>query len=344
MAKSSKVSRRQRKIAGRSVSRRVVYRLPKMPRSVEPRCPEVEFRLRCVEHARATTVADAVKVFHRSPATVYRWMDAYTTNGVRGLKPKSTRPTTTRKAQWSAAAEAAVLRLRQQHHRAGKATLRVLVLQEGIDLTESTIGRILTSLKKRFLLVEPMTGVRSRRAKPTRPHATRVPPDKRQPTVPGALIQVDTVHIRPPAGPQRRQFTAVDVVSRCAVLGVRSQATAGTAADFLQELVTRMPFPVQAIQVDGGSEFMAEFEVACHDLGIALYVLPPRSPKLNGRVERLNGTCRREFWEWYDGELDLPSLQAALLDYERYYNTQRLHQALGYQTPAQTLTFSYVSN
>lgn len=34
---------------------------------------------------------------------------------------------------------------------------------------------------------------------------------------------------------------------------------------------------------------------------IALHVLPPRSPKLNGRVEQLNGTCRREFSEWYDG-------------------------------------------
>lgn len=52
---------------------------------------------------------------------------------------------------------------------------------------------------------------------------------------------------------------------------------------------------------------------------IALYVLPPRSPKLNGRVERLNGTCRREFWEWYDGELDLPILQAALWEFETYY-------------------------
>lgn len=105
-----------------------------------------------------------------------------------------------------------------------------------------------------------------------------------------------------------------------------------------------MPFPVQAIQVDGGSEFMAEFELACRDRGIALYVLPPRSPKLNGRVERMNGTCRRKFWEWYDGALDLPILQHALREFETFYNTQRLHQALGYRTPSQFLEFSYVSN
>lgn len=344
MAKSSKFSRRQQKLAGRSVSGRVVYRMPRMPRSVEPLTPEVEFRLRCVEHTLRTSVPEAAQVFDRSPATVYRWRQAYLQHGIGGLKPKSRRPKTTRKQQWSAAAEEAVLRLRQQHRRAGKAKLRVLVRAEGVDLSESTIGRILASLKRRNLLIEPVHGVKSRRAKSTRPYATGVPPDKRKPTEPGALVQVDTVHIRPSAGPQRRQFTAIDVVSRSAVLGVRSQATAGTAAAFLDELVERMPFPVQAIQVDGGSEFMAEFELACQQRGIALYVLLPRSPKLNGRVERMNGTCRREFWEWYDGPLDLPELTIALREFEVFYNTQRLHQALGYRTPTQTLAFSYVSN
>jgi len=53
-------------------------------------------------------------------------------------------------------------------------------------------------------------------------------------------------------------------------------------------------FQVKAIQVDGGSEFMAEFESECARLGLALYVLPPRSPKLNGCVERLNRTFRNE--------------------------------------------------
>ena len=343
MGKFSKVRRRQWQRAGSSVRSRVVYRLPAMPRSGPVYSSNVELRLRCVEYALATSVADAVVVFHRSRATVYRWVKAYTARGIRGLQPRSRRPKRTRNQQWSAAAEAAVLRLRQRHHRAGKAKLRVLLLTEGMDLSESTIGRVLASLRRRGLLIEPRHRTSIRTPHP-RPYATRVPPDKRHPTEPGAMIQIDTVHIRPPAGPQRRQFTAVDVVSRYAVLGVRSQATAGTAAAFLDELVARMPFPVQAVQVDGGSEFMAAFEQACQHRGIALYVLPPRSPKLNGRVERLNGTCRREFWEWYDGPLDLPELTTALRAFEVFYNHERLHQALGYRTPASTLAVSYVSN
>ncbi len=155
--------------------------------------------------------------------------------------------------------------------------------------------------------------------------------------MPGALIQLDTMHLRPLPGVERRQFTAIDVVSRWAVVGVRATASAGTACAFLADLVARMPVPVQAIQVDGGSEFMAEFELACQERQIALYVLPPRSPKLNGRVERLNGTARREFWECYEGALDLPVLQQALLAWEQDYNRVRPHQALGYASPSEYL-------
>ena len=54
-----------------------------------------------------------------------------------------------------------------------------------------------------------------------------------------------------------------------------------------------MPFPIRAVQVDGGSEFAAEFEQACQQRGWHLFVLPPRSPKLNGAVERANRTQQR---------------------------------------------------
>ena len=114
-------------------------------------------------------------------------------------------------------------------------------------------------------------------------------------------------------------------------------ATAGTARDFLGERLERLPFPVTAIQVDGGSEFMADFEQACQDQQLPLLVLPPRSPKRNGHVERANRTHRNEFWELYDGDLELPPLQAALRAWEERYNHVRPHQALGYLTPAEFL-------
>jgi transposase InsO family protein len=307
-------------------------RLPVAPRLD----PVIEYRLRCVECAQREGVAVAVQRFHRSRATVYRWCRRYNAQDLRSLAPRSRRPKRVRRATWTAAQERAVLALREQHPRFGKGKLHYLLIQQGIRLAVSMIGRILASARRRHL-VEPHA-VRVRRPRSPRPYATRLPQSKRQPTQPGALIQLDTMHLRPLPNLERRQFTAVDVVSRVAVFGVRSTATATTATAFLDELQARLPVPIQGIQVDGGSEFMAGFEAACQGRGIPLYVLPPRSPKLNGRVERLNGTVRREFWECYEGELDLPTVQAPLRRWEVHYNTARPHQALGYATPHQCLT------
>ena len=61
---------------------------------------------------------------------------------------------------------------------------------------------------------------------------------------------------------------------------------------------------------------MAEFGAACADRGIALLSLPPRSPKLNGCVERANRTHT-------EGSTRSPTS----------YNSVRPHQALGCRTP-----------
>ena len=350
MAKHSKRSRRRMRQTGMGGGCHVVRRVPARLQRRLPHAPtlsaEAHYRLRCLEHAARTSVAEASRVFAVPVSTIYRWRKRFRPDDLSSLEPRSRRPRRTRRATSTAAQERAVQALRGQHPRMGKLPLQVLLRRQGVVLSASMIGRMLGSLRRRGLLREPHA-VRIRRRRPVRPYATRVPKDKRTPTHPGALIQLDTMHLRPLPGVERRQFTAIDVVSRCAVVGVRATATAGTATAFLDELLARMPVPVQAIQVDGGSEFMAGFEAACRDRGIALYVLPPRSPKLNGRVERLNGTARREFWECYDGDLDLPALQAALRAWEHQYKTGRLHQALGYQTPSAVLSsqsFSDVSN
>lgn len=89
-----------------------------------------------------------------------------------------------------------------------------------------------------------------------------------------------------------------------------------------------MPFTVRAIQGDGGSEFEAVFEEECQRQNIKLFVLPPRSPKLNGYVERAHRAHTEEFYEVTESFFDLPELRAELLEWERIYNIVRPHQAL----------------
>ncbi len=118
---------------------------------------------------------------------------------------------------------------------------------------------------------------------------------------------------------------------------VYQRATARSATTFLASLARRMPFLVRAIQVDGGSEFAADFETACQQRGIRLFVLPPRSPKLNGRVERAHRTHTEEFYEVTELEWTTTALNQQGRAWERAYNTIRPHQALGYRTPQEFL-------
>ena len=98
-----------------------------------------------------------------------------------------------------------------------------------------------------------------------------------------------------------------------------------------------MPFPIRAVQIDGGPEFAAEFEQACQPRGLHRFVLPPRSPQLNGAVERANRTHTQEFYQVTPCSLEMNKLNRVLRHWEKIYNTVRPHQALGYLTPLQFL-------
>jgi transposase InsO family protein len=338
VAKCTRRTRRAFARIGSGTSLCLRYRLPRaaarLPGAALSR--EATQRLRWIDYARTHSVSATCRHFGIARSTYDRWATRYDPQHLSFLENRSSRPRRCRCPTWTAAQVAAVRQARQDAPRWGKDKLAVVLRRDGVRLSVSMVGRILGDLKRRRVLVEPKPARLRPNSRHARPSAVRTPTD---PPVerPGDLGQLDTLHLSPLPGVERRQFTAVDVVSRVGVLGVRSCATAGTARDFLAELQSRMPFPGRALHVDGGSEFLAEFEAACRELGVTLFVLPPRSPKLNGRVERLNGTSRREFWELYDGELELPPLQAALRAWETHYNRVRPHQALGYLTPAEFL-------
>jgi len=70
---------------------------------------------------------------------------------------------------------------------------------------------------------------------------------------------------------------------------------------------------------------------------LRLFVLPPRSPKLNGAVERANRTHTEEFYQVTPCSLEMPKLNRELRHWGKIYNTVRPHKSLGYLTPQQFL-------
>jgi len=271
-------------------------------------------------------------------STFYRWLVRYLERqDPRSLEDRGSRPKRVRQRTWGRAEIEAVRALREKYPCWGKTKVAVLLAREGMQLSASTVGRILGYLKRRRLLREPVRKVRMRSGRHRRQYATRLPRGY-QVKEPGDLVQVDTVHVTLLPGKRYKQFTLTDVVSRWDAVEVYSQATSRAAARALESMLARLPFPVRAIQVDGGSEFMAEFEQLCQARGIRLFELPPRSPKLNGKVERANRTHKEEFYQCTEVACDLGSLRPALREWEHIYNTVRPHQALGYLTPLEYLT------
>ena len=72
-------------------------------------------------------------------------------------------------------------------------------------------------------------------------------------------------------------------------------------------------------------------------MGISLYVLPPRSPKINGCVERSNGTMRYEFYALHSQFEVLSELNDKLSVFMQFYNEKRPHQRLNYLSPLRYL-------
>ena len=300
---------------------------------------EARVRLAWMDFYRCSrNVARTCRHFGISRQTFYRWQRRYDPYDLTTLEDRSHRPRRLRQPTWAFPLEEKVLGLRLQFPRWGKDKLAVLLHRQQIAISTSMLGRILLHLQRQGRLVEPpRTGVPgSRRALRSRPYAVRKPKQYAV-SQPGDLVQVDTLEVRPVPGVVVKQFTARDVVSRWDVLQAHTRATAQTATQFLDTLQHRMPFPIRAVQVDGGSEFAAEFEQACQRRGLQLFVLPPRSPKLNGAVERANRTHTEEFYQVTPCSLEMRKLNRELRHWEMIYNTIRPHQALGYLTPQQFL-------
>ena len=285
----------------------------------------------CVEQA-------ALKEIGVSRRTMFRWKAALAARGQRGLAPKSTRPRRVRRRSYKPSDVKAVMDLRRRHPFMGKAPIQRMLERKGLHLSVSTVGRILSRAVAAGC-VPPASACEGR----LRPKRRRKFDGWAQrwkygakPRRPGQLVQIDHMTFSRD-GQTIKEFRAICPLSRFMVARVFSRATAFNARRFLDDVLEVLPVPLQSIQVDGGSEFMAEFEDACQKLGIELHVLPPRRPQWNGRVERANRTARIEFWNFLDCELTVDAVSDKLLEYEFFYNFERPHSALDYLTPNEYL-------
>ncbi|HLE04883.1 MAG TPA: helix-turn-helix domain-containing protein [Anaerolineales bacterium] len=305
-------------------------RLARLP--AEP-SPEAKRRMTVVkwylEHSSRLRLT--ARHFGFSPDTIRRWVDGYARYGPSGLENGSRRPRNVRQPQTPPDVLQRILELREENPGMGREKLHRLLLREGISISPKGIDRTIARLKARGLLREP----RLQRKSP-KPHLKRLrrPPDLMV-EQPGALVQMDTKYVPLPNGKTVFQFGAIDCFTRKRVVDLAPSLASEEGARFLRQVISGFPFPVQAIQSDGGPEFLGHFTKTVAELQLTHYFNRPYYPQGNGRIERSFRTDDDEFYHVYDLPADFGGLKNALLAWNHRYESWRLHQALGYLTPDQ---------
>ena len=283
--------------------------------------------------AKGLSGEDAAQAIGVPRSTLYRWE--------RVPQPRSRRPRRMRGKAWTSAMVQAIERLRRDNPMWGKRKLAVLLRREGVAVSVSMVGRILAHLVVRGVitpvaLLRRRPGGRRFRLMAGERHAKRLPRGFK-PNRPGECVQVDTLFVNVQPDKAIKHFTAYDPVAKWTLARVATRASAQSATALLDKLIAEAPFTIEGIQVDGGSEFRAEFEAACKAKNLTLYVLPPKRPQLNGAVERAQGSWRYEFYACYDLPFHIDKLQRRVDAFAYRFNHVRPHDALDGQTPAEYL-------
>lgn len=86
-----------------------------------------------------------------------------------------------------------------------------------------------------------------------------------------------------------------------------------TAIQFVDYILTRLPFGVDVIQTDNGAEFQTSSHWHVLGQGSEPRLHQPRTPRLNGKVERFHRVDAEEFYRRLDG---------VLIDDAKVFNTK----------------------
>jgi len=278
--------------------------------------------------SEGVSIATAQQILGFSRSTFYKMKK--TLKGLeKGISPPSKRPKKVNKPRWGEAELQLVLKVRRDNLTYGKEKIATILKRDhGFTMSESTVGRIITHLKAKGLITKSPSALRTKRKRNFQGHAKPWTYKEYKTMVMGERVQIDHMTVTK-NNMCFKHFQAWDRRSKFIDAQVYSNAKSSSAKRFLLDFVKNSPYPILSIQVDGGSEFMAEFEDACAELEIPLIVLPPSKPTYNGGVERGNRTFREEFYNRSNLLADsIGAMRFELNKATEKYNTYRPHRVL----------------
>ncbi|MFR9773498.1 helix-turn-helix domain-containing protein [Nocardia sp. SC052] len=201
-------------------------------------------RLAVLRHAEEVSgnVAATCRYYGISRNIFYRWKRRYEDEGLDGLKDRSSAPlhcpTVTEPEVVTK-----IIHLRQHYHFGPMKITFYLQRYHDVAISQSTVWRILKRLNMNRLPA-------SQRYKRHKQRWKRYEKQR-----PGHHVQIDVKFIEPittAAGRRKRfyQYTAIDDCTRLRVLRVYPRSDQKTAIQFLDYVLSRLPFQVEKIQTD----------------------------------------------------------------------------------------------
>ena len=281
----------------------------------------IRFKLAVLEYSNHLGATKACKEFNVPRSTFYNWKKKYDNEGRSGLyrkkpvaysHPRKTSPEVVEK----------ILELRTDYQIGALRITYYLDRYHGIKISESTVSRVLRSNGLGRL---PKTA--PRRALHTKRYAKNVP---------GHHVQLDVkfLQLKDQEGKivKRYQYTAIDDATRIRALQIYPNHNQDCAIKFMDYVIEKFPFRISTVRTDRGHEFQARFHWHVEDQGMQHVYIKPRTPQLNGKVERSHRTDQTEFYQLltYTDDVDL---NAKLEAWESFYNYDRPHISLEGKTP-----------
>ncbi|MDD3448442.1 MAG: IS481 family transposase [Gammaproteobacteria bacterium] len=235
-----------------------------------------------------------------------KWWRRYQAQGHDGLKSQSRRPKTSPAQKLDPTTQGLILGLRSKRKLGARRIQSELARLHGMLLSLATIHKALSRNQVRRIRFERRKAHYKRYERP----------------IPGERVQMDTCKI----APGLYQYTAVDDCTRYRVLALFDRRTAANTLEFIDQVLEEMPLPIQRFQTDRGREFFAQkVQRRMMELAIKFRPIKPRSPHLNGKVERSQRTDLEEFYPNVD--LTDSRLHDLLAEWQHYYNWHRPHGA-----------------
>ena len=197
-------------------------------------------RLAIIRHTREVTgnVAMTCRYYGISRQVFYTWYRRYETEGLAGLRDRSTRPAHCPHETPAEVVEK-IIYLRTNYHFGPAKISMYLRRYHDVTVSQSGVWRILKRLDLNRLPASQRYKRHDRKWK------------RYEKPMPGRAVQVDVKFIAPLASGSRKryyQFTAIDDCTRLRVLRIYDRLNQKTAIQFADFLLDKFPFRVEVIQ------------------------------------------------------------------------------------------------